>query len=268
MRRQFVAGVAGPFEPPSGACWHQLDDLVRQPVDLLLLLVDGRMFSWSSRSSVKLALISRLSRRWRMLVNRWRRTEASDHLTQAHHAFSDLVHIGRGEANDRRKVAWSGIGAEERRAGHKGHALLDGMLGQHVAIGHLAARTRECPRKRTALGCTNFDIAQLAAQRASPMAWARSAYLLARVGCVPDMRSLEVLRGVACTKVLVLCVAELLAHGGLGQQFGRNFDEPRADRAEGSMLPQWATNQSREPGTLPSLSASILGGGASPKRSP
>jgi len=44
-------------------------------------------------------------------------------LAQARDAFADLVHIGRRERQTEGGVV--GVGAEERRAGHEGHALLE-----------------------------------------------------------------------------------------------------------------------------------------------
>ena len=41
MRRQFVAQVTRAVRAAFGRLLAQLDDLVRQPVDQLLLLVDG-----------------------------------------------------------------------------------------------------------------------------------------------------------------------------------------------------------------------------------
>src|SRR3989344_1936421 len=124
------------------------------------------MFNWSSRSSVKLALISRLSRRWRTLARSLASDiDASDGLAQARHAFADLVHIGRGERQAEGGVV--GVGAEERRAGHKGHTLFNRALGQHIAVSHLAASTRQArPHKQAALGLHKLDgVPQLLAQR-------------------------------------------------------------------------------------------------------
>ena len=71
----------------------------------------------------------------------------------------------------------------------------------------------------------------------------------------------EILAAVACVRLLVWASLNCFAHGGLGQQFRRR--DEKATRRPGErillMLPQWAS-QSRSPG-MPSLSASMLGGG-------
>ena len=59
-----------------------------------------------------------------------------------------------------------GVGTEERRTGHKGHAIVDGAFGKHIAVSYLASRTCQTrPDKQTALRLDKLDrVTQLFAQ--------------------------------------------------------------------------------------------------------
>jgi diguanylate cyclase (GGDEF)-like protein len=187
-------------------------------------------------------------------------------LRQARHALADLVHVGRGERQAQRGVV--GVGAEERRAGHKGHALLDGALGQRCHPPPCHPRPSGAPTRTGRPGAARTRSRRPARLRsASPMAWARSAYTRAHGPACRHAAGLEVLRGRGLGEGAGVRVAELLAHGGLGQQLGGAIIQPT--RRPGEHLAQAAAvHQLAAAGHLADR-ASRLGGGASPKyRSP
>ena len=134
-----------------------------------------------------------------------------------------------------------GVVRVEGRTRHKGHALFDGAFGEFTAIGHLAARTREAgPDKQTTLGLHEFNrVAQFAAQR---IAHGHRALGIDRAHLGQGRghaAGLEVLRRGGLGEGAGVGVAELLAHGGLGQQFGR-ADHPAHAQAGAQHLGQRA----------------------------
>ena len=94
-------------------------------------------------------------------------------LAQPADALFDFRHIGRGKAQPQRGEV--GVGGVKRRAGHKGHELLDRFLGEFAGVSGLAARARQPgPEEQAALRLRELDrVAQLAL--AAPRPWRRRA---------------------------------------------------------------------------------------------
>ena len=113
-----------------------------------------------------------------------------------------------------------GVGAKERRTGHKGHPIVDGAFGKHIAIRHLAARPRQArPNKEPAFWLHKLDrITQLFAQGLAhgvgPLG-VDTAHILQRGG---HTTRLEVVRRSGLRKSAGMRVAELFAHRRAGQQ--------------------------------------------------
>src|SRR5665647_303050 len=85
-------------------------------------------------------------------------------LPQPSNPFLDLCHPDRGKAQA--QSGWIRVMGEERRAGHKGHASLDGAFGKVGRIAVPAPGASEFgPEEHAALGLVEFNrAAQLAAQ--------------------------------------------------------------------------------------------------------
>ena len=116
-----------------------------------------------------------------------------------------------------------GVGSVERNAGYKGHTFVDGAFRQFGTVPNLATRTGQPrPDKQTALGLfKRYGVTQFLAQRIAHGKGALGIHLAHMGQGSGHTTGLEVLRGRGLGKGAGVGVAELLAHGGLGQQLGR-----------------------------------------------